>query len=89
VLERAVDGHGLPHARRLADHEAELELDVEPPRGAEVAGPALTVRAADVRPADDNGSGAAVVADRQVPPVRRQRLLVRPEHPPHVRRVLE
>ena len=40
-------------------------------------------------PLDDDRAGAAVVADRQVAPVRRQRLLIRPEHPPHVRRVLE
>ena len=49
----------------------------------------LAVRPADRRAADDDRAGAAVVADRQVAPVRQQRLRVGPEHPAEVRRVLE
>src|SRR6266545_2075239 len=89
VLQRALYRNRLAEARRLADHEAELELEVELLRRAEVVGLALTAWPPDLRAADDDRARAAVVADWEPAPVRRQRLLVGPEHPPHVRRVLE
>src|SRR4051794_30210790 len=64
VLQRAVDRHRLAELRRLADDEAELELDVQLLRRAEVSGTPLAVRAADVGAADDDRAGAAVVAGR-------------------------
>ena len=54
VLERALDRHRLAEMRRLADHEAELELEVELLRRAELAGLALPVRPADLGAADDD-----------------------------------
>ena len=72
--------------RRRADDEADLDLDVEPPRRTEarpvlVRRLALAVRAHDVGARDDDRAGAAVVADGQVLPVRRQGLAVGPEDP--------
>ena len=49
----------------------------------------LPGRTDDGRPADDDGARATVVADRQVPPVRQERLGVGAEETPEVRRVLE
>ncbi len=74
---------------RGADHEAELGLDVEAgaraERGSGVGGRlALPVRPDDRGARRDHGAGAAVVADREVLPVRQQRLLVRPEDLAHV-----
>ena len=40
-------------------------------------------------PLGDDGAGAAVVADRQVAPVRRQRVVVGAEHAADVARVVE
>ena len=61
-----------------------------PKRGASSVGRLrLAARAHDRRPADDDGPGAAVVADRQVAPVREERLRVGTEETPEVRRVLE
>ena len=64
--------------RRHADHEPDLGLDVEPPRRARrralrVGRLALPGRAHDGGAGDHDRAGAAVVADRQVLPVRRQR----------------
>ena len=80
----------LPHA----DDESELELDVEPRARIEsrvgfLRRLRLSGRTDDRRPADDDGGRAAVVADRQVPPVRKEWLGVGTEQPPEVRRVLE
>ncbi|HEV2815101.1 MAG TPA: hypothetical protein VGW10_17735 [Solirubrobacteraceae bacterium] len=75
--------------------EAQLQLDVEPRLGAEGRRPArlgrraLAVWAADRGPAHDDRPGATVVADRQVAPVRHQRVAVRPEHAAEVRGVLD
>ena len=77
-----------------AHDEAELELDVESSARPEARRLVcrrlrLARRAHDRRPADDDGAGAAVVPDRQVPPVRQQRIGVGPEETAEVRRVLE
>ena len=93
ICERA-RRHRLGLRARHADDEAELELDVEASRRAvdgrvRVRRLRLAPRPADRRAADDDRSGPAVVADRQVTPVRQQRLRVGPEHPAEVRRVLE
>ena len=87
MVERALD-RDRPVARN-ADHEAELELDVERPRRPEVARPALAGRAAHRRAARHHRARAAVVADRQLEPVRQQRLVVGPEHQPDVARVVD
>ena len=86
--------HRLPERGRHADDEAELGLDVEPAARAEgrrrvVGGLALPARADDVGARHDDRAGAAVVADRQVPPVRGERLGVGPEDPAHVRGVVQ
>ena len=61
-----------------------------PKRGASSVGSLrLAARAHDRRPAHDDRSRAAVVPDRQVAPVRQQRLRVRPEETSEIRRVLE
>ena len=49
----------------------------------------LAARTPHVGAADDHRAGAAVVADRQPAPVRRQRLRIGTEEPAHVRRMLE
>ncbi len=49
----------------------------------------LAARSTDVRAGDDDGAGAAVVADRQVPPVGLQRLVVGAEDPADVGGVVE
>ena len=51
--------------------------------------PALAAGADDRRAARHDGAAAAVVADRQVPPVGQQRLLVGTEDPAHVGGVVE
>ena len=94
VLAGPLDRHRLAEAARDADDEAELQLDVQPGRGlgdrlARAGWPHLTVGAADRRAADDDRSGAAVVADGEPAPVREQRVVVGPEQPAHVGRVLE
>ncbi len=78
-----------------AGDEAELELDVEPLRRAErgraagLGGRELAARAAHRRARDHDRARPAVVADRQVTPVRQQRVAVGAEHAPQVGRVLE
>ena len=94
MLCEGVRRHGLAGTARHADDEAELQLDVQPPRRRvhrlrRVGRLQLAARPHDVGAADDDRAGAAVVADGQPAPVREQRLRVRPEHPPQVRRVLE
>src|SRR5919106_853205 len=71
VVERLGDRDRLAVGARHAHDEAELELDVELLRRAKgrrvrVRRLALAVRAVDLRAADDDRSGAAVVADRQM-----------------------
>ena len=73
------------------DHEADLSLDVEAPRRAELrwsvwVGPVLAARAPHLSTGDDDGARASVVADRQVSPVRRQRIAARPSGITHQRR---
>ena len=61
-----------------------------PKRGASASGRLrLAARAQDRRAARHHGAGAAVVADRQVAPVRQQRLDVGAEQAAEVRRVLD
>src|SRR5213075_3602842 len=71
------DGDRLAEARRRADDEADLALDVEPDAGPERrpgvrtcvrTGTALSGRADDVSRRDDDRPGASVVADRKMPP---------------------
>ena len=83
-------GTGSPCARRSADHEPELDLDVEPrarPVLRAAAGAEdLAARPAHRRTADDDRRRAPVVADRHPLPVRRQRIAVGAQHPPAVLR---
>ena len=70
--------HRSPERGRGADDEADLGLDVEAAARAEVrlgvrARPALAARADDRGAGHHDRAGAAVVADRQVLPVGRQR----------------
>ena len=72
-------GTGSPSRDGDAHDEAELGLDVEPAARAERRRRLVRRLALPARPdhgcaGHDDGPGAAVVADRQVPPVRRQRL---------------
>ena len=72
-----------------ADHEAELGLDVEPGaraerRAASAAPCAGRCGRTTGVPDDDDGAGAAVVADREVLPVGQQRLAVGAEDPADV-----
>src|SRR5690349_6983809 len=94
MVGERVDRDRLTELGRNADDEPELELEVEAPARAEgrrvfVRRLALPARPDDVRAADDDASGPAVVRDGEPTPVRQERLLVRPEHAPEVRRVLE
>ena len=94
VLLGPVDRDRFAHRVARADDEAELGLDVEPGRRAEHRGVvrgalALACRAHDVGARHHDRGRAAVVADRQVLPVRRQRVrAVGPEQPPEVRGVV-
>ena len=93
VVVGLVDADPGADRGRAADDEAELGLDVEPHARAEDrrgVGRRLALAAGpdDVGAADHDGAGAAVVADRQVLPVRRQRLAVRAEDPADVGGVL-
>src|SRR6266545_556738 len=63
VLERALHRDRLAEMTGLTNDKAELELEIELLRRAEVAGLALAVRPADLGAAGDDGSCAAVVAD--------------------------
>ena len=75
VVGERVGRHRLTERAGRADDEAELGLDVEPSRWARRRavprrpGPPLPAGPTDRRAGDDDGAGAAVVADRQVPPV--------------------
>jgi hypothetical protein len=94
VVERRLDRNRHAQCARRADHEAQLELDVEPARRPEARraaalGQVLAARAHDVRAADDDGPRAAVVSDREPAPVRQQRLAAGAEHAAEVRRVVE
>ena len=94
VLAEGGRGHRLSARAGDADDEAQLELEVEPPRRPEgrrvgVRRLRLPLRPAHRRAADDDRAGAAVVADGQMAPVREQRLGVGAEHAADVRRVLE
>ena len=73
------DGDRLAVRARRADDEAELELDVEPRARAEDGGAVAAARRwprgrRTGVPLDDDRARAPVVADRQVAPVRRQRV---------------
>ncbi len=84
VVGERGDGDPVALRGRGADHEAELGLDVESGtravrRGGVGGRLALPVRPDHRGARRHHGAGAAVVADREVLPVRQQRLLVRPE----------
>ncbi len=74
MVGKRLDRDGLAEPRADADDETDLRLDVEPLRRPErrllVTCP-LASGADDGRARDDDGAGSAVVADRQVLPVRR------------------
>ncbi len=75
VLAEVAQRHRAARLGRHAHHEADLGLDVQADGRAEdgsgVGGPlALPARAHDVRPGHHDRAGPAVVADRQVLPVR-------------------
>ena len=94
VLERAVDRDGLARRARSPDHESELELDVEAPARAEdgclgIRRLRLARRPPDRRSADDDRPRAAVVRDRELPPVGQERLRSGAEQLAEVGRVLE
>ena len=95
VLGGVGRGDRRAQLRARAGDEAELELDVQARLGTERRGAAglgrraLAARAPDRRAADHDRAGAPVVADRQVAPVRQQRVAVGAEHAPQVGRVLD
>src|SRR5699024_5233625 len=78
----------LTDRRFAADDESDLGFDVEARRRAELnctAGfAALAVRASYRGSRLEYGAGTAVVTDRQMFPIGRQRLGVRPEDPPDI-----
>ncbi len=77
--------------RAGADDEADLGLEVEPPGRPErraVCPAALAARAGDRGTGRHDRARPAVIADRHVLPIRRERLAVRPEYPPGVGRVV-
>ncbi len=93
VAERG-SRHGLPQATRSPDDEAELELEVEAAARPErrrlgVRRLGLPARPDDRRAGHDERARAPVIPDRDVSPVREQRLAVGTEQPPQVGRVLE
>ena len=78
-------GEHLAHRRRLADHDAHFQLEIQPLAGAErrhlrarrfqlAAGPP------HLGAGDHDGRGTAVIADRHVQPVRLQRIVLAAEH---------
>ena len=80
---------GLAHreraVRRLADDGPDLQLNVEPARGredrcVELCPLDLAMRPRDRRARDNDRRGAPVIADGDVEPVRRQRVLGPTEH---------
>ena len=85
---------GSPSGDGAPTTKPDLGLDVQPRATGRTSAPASSRRLAlpagphDVGAGDHDRAGPAVVADRQVLPVRRQRLAVRAEHPPDVRRVV-
>src|SRR4051794_32503078 len=94
VLLELVDPDPAAELGPDADDEAELGLDVEPSAGSVrrrvlVRRLALPAGPDDRRTAGHDGAAAAVVADRQVPPVREQRLLVGAEDAADVGGVVE
>jgi hypothetical protein len=94
VVERPLDRHGLAEAAGRPDHEAELELEVEPrgrpeARGALLRRDELPARPDHLRAAHDHGARPPVVADREVAPVGQQRLVPGAQHAAEVRGMVE
>jgi hypothetical protein len=89
VIERPLDWHRLAATAGGSDHEAGLQLDVEPFARTEVAAAPLAAWPRDDAAGGDHRSGAPVVAHRQVAPVRHQRLALGPEHATQVGRVVD
>ena len=85
MLLSAIDRDWIAEVvERSAEEEGHLELEVHQLARAEhrrlvVVGPRLAARTADRSSGHDDGTAAAVVADRQVLPVRHQRVLLSPE----------
>ena len=78
-------GQHLADRRRLADHDAHFEFEIEPlarPEARHVRRRRLQLpaRPAHLGAADHDGRGAAVVADRHMQPVRLQRIVLAAEH---------
>ena len=78
-------GEHLAHRRGLADHDAHFQLEIEPlarPEARHLRRRRLQLpaRPAHLGAADDDGGGAAVIADRHVQPVRLQRIVLAAEH---------
>src|SRR6185437_2112756 len=80
VVREPTGGDPVAEPGGGADDEPHLGLDVEPAAGsvgrAAAALRSLTARSTYVRARHHDGAGPAVVADREVPPVRLQRLVV-------------
>ena len=88
-------GHagGVAHIGGGADDGPHLELDIKALAGAEIRGLGvrrfdLPVGPPDVGAGDDNGRGAAVIADGHVQPVRGQRVFRAPKHGADVGRMV-
>ena len=75
----------LAHRRRLADHDAHFEFEIEPlarpeTRHLRARRLQLAARPAHLGAGDHDGRGAAVIADRHMQPVRLQRVVLAAEH---------
>lgn len=78
-------GQHRAHRRRLPDHDADLEFEIQPLARSETRQLRrrrleLAAGAMDLCAADHHGRGPAVVADRDVQPVRQQRIGLVAEH---------
>src|SRR5262249_3402572 len=80
VVEGAVDGDWFAERIAGADEAADFELVIEGAGGTEfrlcaARGKELAARPTDGRSADNDRTGAAVIGNREVQPVRRERVL--------------
>src|SRR5947199_2421883 len=95
MLPERVRAHRGAEGGRRTDDETDLDLDVElraraePRSAAGLVRPRLATWTYDGSTADDHGARAPVVAHRQPPPVRRERVAVRPEDPADVGGVVD
>jgi hypothetical protein len=85
IIASACFGQHLAHRRRLPDHDAHFQLEIEPlarteARQLRARRLQLPARPAHFGAGHHDGGGAAVVADRHVQPVRLQRIVLAAEH---------